>query len=124
MKNGPIQAVFTVYEDFYSYAGGVYTCPSGETSVGGHAIIIVGWGVEEGINYWLCRNSWSDGWGQDGYFKIQRGSNECNIESYANAALPNVAGVSFSSAYNAAASVAPAALATVLLALVALFIHM
>jgi len=47
-----------------------------------HAVAIVGYGVENGIKYWTVRNSWSSTWGEDGYFRIQRGVNKCGIEQY------------------------------------------
>ncbi|CAF4923427.1 unnamed protein product, partial [Rotaria sp. Silwood1] len=34
-----------------------------------------------GLDYWKLRNSWSSGWGEDGYVRIQRGVNMCNVES-------------------------------------------
>jgi cathepsin B len=49
-------------------------------NLGGHAIKMIGWGVENGTPYWLCVNSWNNTWGEQGLFKILRGSNECGIE--------------------------------------------
>lgn len=42
---------------------------------------MIGWGVENGTPYWLCVNSWNSSWGDNGTFKILRGSDECGIES-------------------------------------------
>lgn len=60
MKNGPVEAAFTVYSDFPSYKSGVYQHVSGD-QLGGHAIKIIGWGVEDGTKYWLVANSWNEG---------------------------------------------------------------
>jgi hypothetical protein len=38
------------------------------------------WGTENGVDYWLAANSWTANWGDQGYFKIRRGTNECSIE--------------------------------------------
>ncbi|XP_023213054.1 cathepsin B-like isoform X1 [Centruroides sculpturatus] len=89
MKNGPVEADFTVYADFVSYKSGVYQHHSGDV-LGGHAIRILGWGVENGVPYWLVANSWNPDWGDKGYFKIIRGQNECGIESDINAGLPKL----------------------------------
>ncbi len=40
----------------------------------------VGWGVENGTKYWKVANSWNPYWGEAGYFRILRGSNEGGIE--------------------------------------------
>uniref|UniRef100_A0AAY4D2W0 Cathepsin B n=1 Tax=Denticeps clupeoides TaxID=299321 RepID=A0AAY4D2W0_9TELE len=79
-KNGPVEAAFTVYEDFLLYKSGVYQHVSGE-AVGGHAIKILGWGVEHGTPYWLAANSWNTDWGDNGFFKMLRGEDHCGIES-------------------------------------------
>jgi cathepsin B len=78
-ENGPLEGAFTVYEDFLNYKKGVYQNVVG-SSLGGHAIKVIGWGIENGVKYWLCVNSWNDGWGYNGTFKILRGDNHCGIE--------------------------------------------
>eukprot|EP00296_Roombia_truncata_P007963 JP446422.1.p1 GENE.JP446422.1~~JP446422.1.p1 ORF type:complete len:326 (-),score=160.15 JP446422.1:136-1053(-) len=80
MENGPMEAAFTVYEDFMSYKSGVYVHKTGN-QLGGHAIKILGWGEENGVKYWLCANSWTTKWGENGTFKILRGSDHCGIET-------------------------------------------
>lgn len=80
--NGPVEGAFTVYEDFITYKSGVYKHTTGK-ALGGHAIRILGYGTENGEDYWLCANSWNETWGDNGYFKIRRGHNECGIENSA-----------------------------------------
>ncbi len=68
---------------------GVYQRHS-DDQLGGHAIRILGWGVESNVPYWLVANSWNSDWGDKGYFKILRGSDECGIEDDINAGLPKI----------------------------------
>jgi len=84
MKYGTVTAAFTVYADFPTYKSGVYKHTSG-AELGGHAIKIVGWGVENGQDYWTVMNSWNEEWGDHGTFKIARGTNECGIEGQVSA---------------------------------------
>ncbi|XP_039604384.1 cathepsin B-like isoform X1 [Polypterus senegalus] len=86
-KNGPVEGAFTVYEDFLMYKTGVYKHVSGQ-AVGGHAIKILGWGVDNGTPYWLAANSWNTDWGDNGFFKILRGEDHCGIESMIVAGIP------------------------------------
>jgi len=51
-----------------------------------HAVLTVGYGSEDGLDYWKVKNSWDDSWGEDGYFRIERGSNTCGIEADAQTA--------------------------------------
>lgn len=86
--NGPVEVSFSVYEDFAHYKSGVYKYIKGDL-MGGHAVKLVGWGTEGGTDYWLVANSWNTAWGEDGYFKIARGSNECGIEEDVVAGMPS-----------------------------------
>jgi cathepsin B len=86
-KNGPVEAAFSVYEDFLTYKKGVYQHKTG-SMLGGHAVKIIGWGEENGVKYWTIANSWNEDWGDQGYFKILRGSNHCGIEGQIVAGIP------------------------------------
>ena len=70
VKHGTVTAAFTVYEDFLTYKSGVYQHTTGK-ALGGHAIKTIGWGTEDGEDYWLCVNSWNNTWGDKGTFKIK-----------------------------------------------------
>jgi cathepsin B len=87
-NNGPLEGAFTVYEDFFNYKSGVYYHVSGGVA-GGHAIKVLGWGTENGLNYWLCANSWGASWGLSGFFKIKQG--DCGINQQMYACTPNTA---------------------------------
>lgn len=82
MAKGSISVAFTVYEDFEAYTGGVYRHVAGK-NLGGHAVKLIGWGVDNGVKYWTVVNSWNPSWGEKGLFRILRGSNECGIEASA-----------------------------------------
>lgn len=88
MTNGPVEAAFSVYVDFLHYKKGVYRHTHGQF-LGGHAIRVLGWGVEDGKKYWLCANSWNSDWGDNGFFKIVRGEDHCGIESEIVAGIPS-----------------------------------
>merc|ERR1712137_79324 len=79
VQYGSATAAFTVYDDFPTYESGVYHATSSK-ALGGHAIKLLGWGTENGEDYWLVANSWNEMWGDHGTFKIRRGNNECGIE--------------------------------------------
>lgn len=87
MTNGPVEAAFIVYSDFPSYKSGVYQHKAGP-ELGGHAVKIIGWGVENGTPYWTVANSWNTDWGDKGFFKILRGHDECGIEQSIVAGMP------------------------------------
>ena len=66
--------------EFEVYASGVFSTRS-KAYIGAHAVKIVGWGVDGATKYWRVANSWNDEWGEDGYFRIERGIDCLAIES-------------------------------------------
>lgn len=80
-NHGPVSVAFEVVDGFRDYKSGVYTstvCKNSTMDVN-HAVLAVGYGVEDGTPYWLVKNSWGADWGDEGYFKIERGVNMCGI---------------------------------------------
>jgi C1A family cysteine protease len=73
---GPTICVFEVFQDFFSYSSGVYSHVTG-SSVGLHSVEVIGY--DNGLNCWICKNSWGSGWGDGGFFKIAYG--QCSIDS-------------------------------------------
>ena len=83
---GPVSIAFQVVSDFRFYKSGVYEsseCHSGEKDVN-HAVLAVGYGVEDGKDHWIVKNSWGPKWGIDGFFQIARGHNMCGLADCAS----------------------------------------
>ncbi|KAF5728728.1 Xylem bark cysteine peptidase 3 isoform 1 [Tripterygium wilfordii] len=59
--------------DFQLYTGGIYDgdCSDNPDDID-HAVLIVGYGSENGEDYWIIKNSWGTSWGMDGYFYLKR----------------------------------------------------
>ena len=86
---GPVTATFTAYVDFWGYRGDVYKHKSNDV-LATHCVEVIGWGKEEqtGVQYWVAVNSWGEGWGNKGHFKIQMG--ECEFEQFVTWAMPKL----------------------------------
>lgn len=78
---GPISVAFEVIDDFSFYKSGVYSSADCGTTTKdvNHAVLATGYGVQDGKKYWNIKNSWGAGWGEKGYFKMERDVNLCAI---------------------------------------------
>lgn len=93
---GPVCTVMRVFSDFYFWDGkGIYQYDERSTQIEsyGHSVIIVGWDTENNTKYWICCNTWGSDWGDNGYFKIIRGVNNCEIEENVFGLYPALPGI-------------------------------
>lgn len=73
LRKQPVSIAFTVQEDFFKYAEGIYNpkkCPGYPN----HGVLAVGFKLNEKIPYFKMKNSWGEEWGDKGYFKIATGT--------------------------------------------------
>lgn len=82
MTRGPVIAGISIYPDFETYDAEkdiyIHKHDPRQRMLGGHAILLVGWGTEtlpNGVkaDYWIAKNSWGPEWGDKGYFRLMRG---------------------------------------------------
>ena len=123
MANGPVPMSFIIPANFitdgrtnFSATKGLFiTTDTQSKSIGGHAVVAVGWDVEPGpisvtidgtphtlknVPYWIIRNSWGSAWGDGGFFKFAMTTQQdgimlnqyCGLDT-GNASAPGGAGV-------------------------------
>lgn len=106
VKNGPLSIAFnangmeyyvhgiigceTIADSEYCEAGSIDDHSPCDPESLDHAVLAVGIGVQEGIQlddssttdstqYWVIKNSWGSDWGEDGYYRLERGVNKCGV---------------------------------------------
>lgn len=81
---GPIAVgIDATNDDFYFYGGGIYYHERCNPEYLDHAVLVVGYGEEDDSDYWLVKNSWGIGWGENGYVRMARNKdNNCGIASH------------------------------------------
>ena len=78
VTEGPVGMGFTVYADFDDLGkdkdkckNEIYTYNGTAEDTGGHAVTIVGYGIQDNKIYWLIQNSWGADWCDNGFIKME-----------------------------------------------------
>jgi len=90
-NNGPYSiAIDAGPSSFHLYKSGIYDDPSCSSLILNHIVGLIGYGVDNGRDYWLLRNSWGKSWGEEGYMRLARNEkNKCGVAS--EAVTPKIA---------------------------------
>jgi len=76
-EHGPVSIGVDSMSAWQHYQGGIVTdCAQGMND---HAVLLVGFGEENGTSYWIIKNSWAESWGESGYMRAEFGTNQCNL---------------------------------------------
>ena len=90
-QHGPLSVILNAQQlQFYQH--GVWNLPDcDKLDLDLHAVLLVGYGTEKGVNgnepYWLIKNSWGMKWGTGGYFKLARGNGTCGVDQKVTSAI-------------------------------------
>jgi len=74
----PVSVAIQAKGVFQLYKRGIIDSPACGQKLD-HGVVVVGYGAEDGKDFWKVKNSWGSNWGEDGYVRIARGTNMCGI---------------------------------------------
>jgi C1A family cysteine protease len=80
--HGPLSIAVNA-NPFQFYSGGVLEVDeeSCDPQALDHGVTLVGYGSEDGKDYWIIKNSWGAGWGEEGYIRLVRGVGACGMNT-------------------------------------------
>jgi len=87
-SNGPL-AIALNADPLQDYNSGIIDADADECDPTAldHGVTLVGYGNENGKDYWIVKNSWGADWGEKGYFRMARGKGTCGINTYVTSAI-------------------------------------
>lgn len=68
LVSGPVGTWFRIYDSFYAYSSGIYSAYGSTYTGDNHYVLLLGYDDDQ--QCWIAKNSWSEDWGEDGYFRI------------------------------------------------------
>jgi len=79
--HGPVSVLADAsHHSFQLYSGGVYDNDKCTHFMLDHMMIVVGYGNDSGKDFWIVKNSWGTGWGEQGYIRMRRNhGDQCGI---------------------------------------------
>ena len=86
VKYGPVSIGINANPMMF-YSGGVADPKNCDPTKLDHGVLIVGYGVvndgspQNGVKYWIIKNSWGTEWGENGYYRIVRGKGACGLNT-------------------------------------------
>jgi C1A family cysteine protease len=92
VAQGPVSiAIEADSKSFQLYKSGIYDDAFGCGTTLDHGVLTVGYGTENGKDYWTVKNSWSESWGDKGYIRLLRNSASTNA--------PGMCGIAMDASY-------------------------